>query len=104
MTGIDQDRPCPHENFKIGANVIRLGDGDHGRPDVIIGYTTEISVWCSDCEERFRWVGVEAGLSQTKPMCGVDETELRAPIRPASSDPDFGMGIPGFAIRQVVGE
>lgn len=30
---------------------------------------------------------------------GVDERELHAPIRPASSDPDFGLGIPGFAIR-----
>lgn len=24
--------------------------------------------------------------------------ELRAPIRPASADPDFGLGIPGFAV------
>jgi hypothetical protein len=31
-------------------------------------------------------------------MCSVDETELRAPLRPASSDPDFGMGLPGFGI------
>lgn len=32
---------------------------------------------------------------------GVDETELRAPLRPASADPDFGLGIPGVAIRQA---
>lgn len=30
-----------------------------------------------------------------------DETELRAPLRPASSDPDFGLGLPGYAIRYV---
>lgn len=29
----------------------------------------------------------------------VDETELRIPIRPSSADPDFGTGIPGFALR-----
>ena len=28
----------------------------------------------------------------------VDETELRAPLRLASADPDFGMGLPGFAV------
>jgi hypothetical protein len=31
-------------------------------------------------------------------MCSVDEFELRAPIRPASGDPDFGLGIPGYAV------
>ncbi len=34
-------------------------------------------------------------------MCSVDETELRAPIRPASSDPDFSLGLPGFAVNFV---
>jgi hypothetical protein len=31
-------------------------------------------------------------------MCSVDESTLRAPLRPASADPDFGMGLPGFAV------
>lgn len=43
-------------------------------------------------------MGVQAGLSSARPTCSVDETELLAPLRPASSDPDFGLGIPGFAI------
>jgi hypothetical protein len=32
-------------------------------------------------------------------MVSVDETELHAPLRPASVDPDFGLGLPGFAIQ-----
>jgi len=32
-------------------------------------------------------------------MCSVDETVLVAPLRPASADPDFGMGLPGYAIQ-----
>ena len=46
-----------------------------------------------------RWIGVQAGASYSKPMVSVDEAELRAPLRPASSDLDFGMGLPGFAVR-----
>ena len=42
--------------------------------------------------------GVQAGLRPDRPMVSVDETELRAPIRPESADPDFGLGIPGFAV------
>jgi hypothetical protein len=41
---------------------------------------------------------LQAGLNPRRPMVSPDETELRAPLRPASSDPDFGMGLPGFAI------
>lgn len=98
---IDQDRPCPHENFAAEVDMNRLADDDHGRPDTIVGFSADIRVRCAECGEPFRWVGVPAGLSARGPTCSVDETELRAPLRPASSDPDFGMGIPGYAIRMV---
>jgi hypothetical protein len=68
-------------------------------PANVVGFSASVFVRCTDCDERFRWIGVPAGLSPHRPMCSVDETELRAPLRPASSDPDFGMGIPGFAVR-----
>ena len=57
--------------------------------------------YCVDCDEPFRWIGVPIGLSPRQPMVSVDETELRAPLRPASSDPDFGLGLPGFAVRMA---
>lgn len=65
----------------------------------MVGYMAEIRVHCANCDERFRWIGVEAGMMPSRPMCSVDETELHAPLRPASADPDFGLGIPGFAVR-----
>lgn len=92
---IDQDRACPHENFLATVEVVRLSKVEGGPVD---GYTAEIRVHCADCDEPFRWIGVRAGLKPDRPMCSVDETELRGPLRPASSDPDFGMGIPGFAV------
>lgn len=98
MAELDQDRACPHEDFVANVAVNRLCSVEAGPVDA---YSADVTVRCADCDEPFRWIGVPAGLMPSRPMVSVDETELRAPLRPASSDPDFGMGIPGFAIRQV---
>jgi hypothetical protein len=91
------DRACEHLDFAAEVDVNRIGTGDtaDGMPRA---YMADVRVRCADCGEPFRWVGVRAGLSFGKPMVSVDETELHAPLRPASADPDFGLGIPGFAI------
>jgi hypothetical protein len=96
--GVDPDRACPHLEFEVWADINRLSQ-DEGGP--IHGYRADIRIKCRDCGEPFRFIGTPAGVLADRPACSVDETELRAPIRPASSDPDFGLGIPGFAIRQV---
>jgi hypothetical protein len=94
---IDPDRSCPHENFDAFVDVGRITASDND--PTVIGYSAEIKVNCRDCSEPFRWTGVPAGLSPRQPMCSVDETELRAPLRPASADPDFGLGLPGFSVN-----
>ncbi|WP_073946497.1 hypothetical protein [Streptomyces kebangsaanensis] len=93
----DPDKPCLHENFDayVAVNRITASDAD----PTVVGYAADIKVHCRDCGEPFRWSGVRAGVSPREPMCSVDETELRAPLRPASEDPDFGLGLPGFAVR-----
>jgi hypothetical protein len=96
VTAVDPDRPCRHENFAVHAVVNRLTRSDDD--PAVIGYFADIRVWCEDCQEPFRWNGMPAGISPAHPTCSVDETELHAPLRPASADPDFGMGLPGFAI------
>lgn len=93
----DPDRACPHENFTAAVTVDRIIDDTD--QTVMTGCYAAITVSCADCGEPFRWTGLDAGLSATQPRCSPDETELRAPIRPASADPDFGMGLPGYAIR-----
>ncbi|MFI8535391.1 hypothetical protein ACIGMX_34740 [Streptomyces aquilus] len=97
LSNADPDKPCPHENFDAYVEVNRLAASDDD--PTIVGYAADIKVNCRDCDEPFRWIGVPAGLSPRQPMCSVDETELHAPLRPASADPDFGMGLPGFAIN-----
>lgn len=94
---VDPDRPCTHENFDAFVDVGRITASDND--PTVIGYSAEIRVNCRDCSEPFRWTGVPAGLSPRQPMCSVDETELRAPLRPASADPDFGLGLPGFSVN-----
>jgi hypothetical protein len=92
----DPDKPCPHEDFEVWAEVNRLSSTEGGPVDA---FAADIKINCANCGESFRWIGLEAGLMPSRPMVSVDETQLRAPIRPASADPDFGLGIPGFAVR-----
>lgn len=89
---MNRDRACSHENFQAVVEVNRLGDP-------VEAFIADVRITCLDCDEKFRFNGVKAGLSPTEPRVSVDETELHLPIRPASSDPDFGLGIPGFSIR-----
>lgn len=94
--GADPDRACPHGTFEAIVAVNRITAVEGGPAT---SFNADIRVECADCGEPFRWVGVPAGMSPAQPMVSVDETELRAPLRPASSDPDFGLGIPGFAVQ-----
>jgi hypothetical protein len=92
----DPDRACPHEDFAASVEVNRLTKSDDD--SAVVGFSAEITVACVHCGEKFRWTGLQAGYSPKRPMCNVDETVLIAPLRPASADPDFGLGIPGYAI------
>lgn len=92
----DPDRPCPHESFQANVEVSRITE-EEGGP--VVAYYADVRVWCVDCDEPFRFTGVDVGMMPSRPMASVDHQELRAPIRPATSDPDFGMGLPGFTMR-----
>ena len=92
----DPDRACPHEDFTADVAVNRIVAIGKTIPQA---YMADIRVECAQCGEKMRWSGLEAGASYERPMVSVDETELHAPLRPASADPDFGMGLPGFAGR-----
>jgi hypothetical protein len=97
----DPDRACLHPDFALFADVGRIvAEGQPENDETpAIAFRASIRVDCAVCGEKFRWIGVEAGDMPSRPMVGIDEFELRAPIRPASADPDFGLGMPGFAVR-----
>ena len=92
----DPDKACPHENFEAFVDIARvLAEEGDAAPAY---FMADITAGCTDCGEPFRWTGLQAGMSPRQPMCSVDESTMRAPLRPASADPDFGMGLPGFAV------
>lgn len=97
----DPDRPCPHLDFEayVAVNRITASNGD----PTVIGYSADITVKCAHCAEPFRWSGVAAGLSPARPMCSIDEATLIAPLRPASADRDFGLGLPGYSVSYCAG-
>ena len=95
VEGADPDRACAHEDFSANAGIARLSAVEGGP---ITAYSVELRVECARCREPFRFMGVPAGMLPNRPACSLDELTLNIPIRPASSDPDFGLGIPGFAV------
>lgn len=92
------DQTCPHENFKAKVVTNRLTDGE-GKP--VVAYSACVKVWCADktCGVEFEWIGLPMGLNPRGPTVSVDGTELRAPLRPVGSDPDFGLNGPGHGVR-----
>ena len=94
----DPDRACNHDtDTNATVNVARITQSE--TDDTVVAWMAEIQVECRSCGEPFRWNGVQAGLNYARPMCTVDEKTLLAPMRPASADPDFGLGLPGFAVN-----
>ena len=87
----DPDRACPHDRYTVDLDVRPLA-GPDGRP--VPGSLAELRIACADCREQFRFTGLPVGLDSGRPMVSPDHTELRAPIRPASQDPDLGLGRP----------
>lgn len=96
------DEPCEHIDFQAMVEVARIQRSDDD--PTIIGFNAEIRVWCANCDEPMRWTGpYEVGMVADRPTVDAAGTELRAPLRPASSDDDFGLGLGGFTVRQVEG-
>lgn len=97
MRPADPDRACPHEDFAAFVDVARIAKDDDD--PAIVAFTAEVRIRCAACDEAFRFIGMPAGMLPNRPACSPNEEEARLPIRPASSDPDFGLGIPGFSVR-----
>lgn len=87
------NKPCEHENFSATVKVNRLLD--------VPAFSADVTIHCDQCYEQFKFIGCKQGLSPTEPRVSYDEAEIHLPIRPSSSDLDFGSGMTGFSIRIV---
>lgn len=65
---------CQHEQFMVFAGVNRFADT--GR------FLCELHIWCAQCREPFRFMGLTPGLSFVEPSCSIDGLEAMLPLEP----------------------
>lgn len=87
MSVTDKQVLCQHEDFTVRADVMRLTD-EAGK--VVIGFTMDITVRCTQCDLPFRFRGNQFGSSPDQPMLSANAQELRAPIEPAYTEEILG--------------
>jgi hypothetical protein len=75
---------CEHKNFESSVRIGRLTTEEE--PDVVSKYMADIKIQCADCKLPFEFMGVPNGMSFFQPMLNIDNTEMRAPLKP-STDP-----------------
>ncbi len=90
---------CEHQNFTANVSVGRLAADESG--EKIVGFSADIAVKCLDCGVPFEFIGLPMGYSPTQPMCSVDGTEARMPLKPRGEAMSLE-GLAGFSIRKVV--
>lgn len=94
---------CAHEEFAAVVAVARIEQVEGG---AIAGFMAEVHITCVGCGEPMVFHGAAlpvGAMLPGRPTINADGTELRAPCRPQSSDPHFGLGLSGFTTRQTAG-
>jgi hypothetical protein len=89
---------CDHQNFHADVSIARLAADETG--EKIVGFSADITVKCIDCGLPFEFLGLPMGYSPLQPMCSVDGTEARMPLKPQGAAMSLE-GLAGFVIRRV---
>lgn len=88
---------CEHLDFEANVEVSRITDGEDGE---LTNIYADVRVWCKECGEALCFIGVPPGLSPRQPRVEIGAKELRCPMRPESSPPEWGSGGPGFDVER----
>ena len=88
---------CEHIEFEAEVDVLRLLNSD-GK---LSGFSTDTRVKCSQCGERFVFMGVPVGWLANEPAVSFDGYEVHMPLRPESAPDDFGLGLLGYTVNEV---
>jgi len=85
---------CPHEQFEAHVDVNRLSDS--GR------FCADVRIHCVQCGERFRFLGLPAGLDLNGAAVSLDGTEARLAIGTAETVANIVDGVcpVGFTVRR----
>lgn len=73
---------CEHPEFAASVAVQRLANEDGGP---IRNFIAEVAISCSRCKMPFHFVGLDAGLSFTRPTVSIGATTLNVPIAPGEA-------------------
>jgi hypothetical protein len=88
--------PCDHPDFVARVDVNRLSDTEDGP---IVGYSADVTIRCTACDEPFVFIGVPFGVSPTHPTVAIGGKELRCPVRPASAPDGWGEDGPSVSMH-----
>lgn len=85
---------CKHEDFDATVDVFRLTDS--GR------FNAEIRIRCKQCGEKFRFLGLPAGVDLDGAAVSPDGTEMRVAIGTADTVANIIDGVcpVGFTVRR----
>jgi hypothetical protein len=89
------DAACEHMQLSPAVSFEQIRDE---ATEEVLGLVVSLQVRCGACGEEFRFTGAPVGMSGEHPTVSLDEGTLLAPLRPASADRDFGLGVPGYAV------
>lgn len=87
-------KPCEHLSFHSQTAVGRISAIDGGP---VVYFCAEIEIHCTDCGEKFDFIGLPMGLSAYRPTVNLEGNTLCAPIMPTGKVPP--QGLPGYVVR-----
>lgn len=95
---------CPHvatQAFCAVARIVADGALETDALPPATGFQLDVRVWCTDCGERFVFVGdqLPVGLSPAHPTVDVEGTTLCAPLRPRLYPESWGLDQPAWGVR-----
>lgn len=63
-------------------------------------FMADVRIWCADCGQPFRFIGLPMGLDMKGAAMSVDGTEGRFAVHPANDTPHPLSGFTGFGVKQ----
>jgi hypothetical protein len=89
---------CRHEAFACEVNIARI---TNETGDLVERYQANVTVTCEECNTKFRFIGLPAGLDLNGAAVSVDGTEGRFTIAPKGEVLSELEGTPvGFSVRK----
>jgi hypothetical protein len=87
--------PCNHETFNGSIDVGRITD----EAGVIVYYSADITITCSQCQMRFEFIGLPYGYSPYRPTVSLDGVTMAAPVMPVGTRPPDGLSSYAVAMK-----